>query len=151
MTIRKPLRILKVNRIYHSWDKWECYRFGFWNTTCPDGMKSKEGIQIYKDFLSDLSQFEEGLKGILAEWKFSCEHNLTNESMNRIAWLGQASVSYSHGIPSHCRSGFTKMNSDEQVAANNLALKYLNIWLDNNSYDQIDTGEAKMKTKQPKF
>lgn len=26
------------------------------------------------------------------KWPFSAEHNLTNESMNRVAWLGQAAA-----------------------------------------------------------
>jgi hypothetical protein len=140
-----------MERVYHPWDKWECYPAGFWNTTCPNGMKEKEGIQVYSEFLSDLDQFESALQGVLRDWPNSCEHNLTNENMNRIAWLGQASVCYAQQIPSHCRSGFSKIPEDKQAAANIMALKYLNIWLNDNGYDQIDDESAKMKTKQPKF
>lgn len=140
-----------MTRIYHPWDKWECYTFGFWNTTCPDRMETKEGIKIYREFLSSIPDFEAALKSVLNDWKFSCEHNLSNESMNRIAWLGQASVCHAHRIPSFCRSGFSKLSEDEQEAANNMALKYLNIWLKSNSHDEISPEEAKMKTKQPKF
>jgi hypothetical protein len=140
-----------MDRIYHPWDKWECYHSGFWNTTCPNGMKEKEGIEIYRDFLSDVDQFESGLQGVLNNWPYSCEHNLTNESMNRIAWLGQASVAYKKGIPSHCRSGFTKMTEEQQHNANHLALKYLNIWLKSKNYEEATAESCKMKTKQPKF
>lgn len=140
-----------MERIYHPWENWECYNYGFWNTTCPDGMKDKQGIEEYRLFLADSKQFEKALKGVLKNWPRSCEHNLTNESMNRIAWLGQASMAYAKGIPAHCRSGFCRLTEDEQSTANHLALKYLNIWLNKNGYEELSAEQSKMKTKQPKF
>lgn len=140
-----------MDRIYHPWNKWECYHAGFWNTTCPEGMKDKEGIEEYRIFLADLDKFEAALKGVLKDWPNSCEHNLTNESMNRIAWLGQASMAYAKAIPSHCRSGFSKLEDYQQDGANHLAMKYLNIWLSENNYDVVDAETCRMKTKQPKF
>lgn len=76
-----------MKRIYHTWEKWECYPAGLYEDK-PKGMTKEEGEVKYRDFLSDLPSFEKALKKIIVDWKFSCEHYLSNPNMNRIAWLG---------------------------------------------------------------
>jgi hypothetical protein len=140
-----------MDRIYHPWDKWECYHYGFWNTQCPNGMKAIDGMKQYSIFLSNLDEFEKALESVISKWKYSCEHNLTNENMNRIAWLGQASIAYAMGIPACCRGGYSRMNDEQKVKADNLAMKYLNRWLVQNGYDEVSEDTVQQKTKQPKF
>lgn len=140
-----------MDRIYHPWDKWECYHYGFWNSQCPNGMKTIDGLKAYSAFLSDLGKFEDALKNIISKWKYSCEHNLTNENMNRIAWLGQASLAYAEGIPACCRGGYSRMDESQKIEADKLAMIYLNKWLVQNGYDSLTEDDAKQKTKQPKY
>jgi hypothetical protein len=102
---------------------------------------------MYKDFLSNLESFEAGLKKVMAEWKRSCEHYLTNEAMNRIAWLGQAAACATVGLPSKYRSGYFLLSDDEQKAADLLALKYLNRWLISHKMKAVDLEGAGVKTK----
>lgn len=116
------------NRVFHTFDKWECHKAGFYNGF-KTGMTKKECEEGFRDFLADLDQFRKGLKGIMAKWKHSCEHYLTNTAMNRIAWLGQAACCYRTGIPSTFRGGWFLLSEEQQDAANALALKYLNKWL----------------------
>ncbi len=116
------------NRIFHTYDKWECYKAGFFNTTMP-GMTKQECQQAYADFLRNLPRFENALQRVITEWEHSCEHYLTNVAMNRIAWLGQASVCLDMGIPSMFCGGFSLLSDREQQAANELALQYLNKWM----------------------
>jgi hypothetical protein len=123
----------KIKRIYHTWDKWECFPAGFYENSLK-GKNKEECEQFYANFLADLPRFETSLIGVISEWKNSCEHYLTNEKMNRIAWLGQASVCLDSGIPSCFRSGYFKLTQQQRDCADNLALKYLNIWLTNNNY-----------------
>jgi len=86
--------------------------------------------------------FDEILSKLIYEWKHSCEHYLTNKAMNRIAWLGQAAVCYHSGVPSRYASAWFNLTDGEQRNANEIALKYLNIWLSNNSLEQLDIEEA---------
>jgi ParB-like chromosome segregation protein Spo0J len=116
------------NRIFHTYEKWECYKAGFYATT-KDGMTKDQCEYAYRDFLADLPRFEYALSHVITEWKNSCEHYLTNNAMNRIAWLGQASVCYAMGIPSTYRAGFSLLTNEQQDAANEMALVYLNKWL----------------------
>lgn len=117
-----------MNRIYHPWVKWECYKSGFYDSMVP-GRSSDEAKTAYRDFLKDLGLFEMALKRVIFEWKFSCEHFLSNSSINRIAWLGQASACIQLGLPSCFRGGFKLLSDKEQELANALAEKYLNLWL----------------------
>jgi len=71
-------------RVFHTWEKWECFRAGFYAER-PVNMTHEEGEKKYGDFLADLSAFESALHGVTTQWKFSCEHYLTNDRMNRIA------------------------------------------------------------------
>jgi len=129
------------NRVFHTYDKWECYRAGFY-ATHKDGMKKSECEQFYAEFLGDLGRFERALIGVTTEWVNSCEHYLTNAALNRIAWLGQASVCYESGIPSQFCSGFNLLTGAQQDAANNMALTYLNLWLEKRGVDKVDIQDA---------
>lgn len=115
------------NRIFHTFDKWECHKAGFYASKF-EGKKDAECEQEYANYLSNLEKFEQGLIGVLDKWINSCEHYLTNKAMNRIAWLGQAAMCYSTGIPSKYCAGYNLLTLEQQEQANTLALKYLNIW-----------------------
>lgn len=132
-------------RLYHTWDKWECYRAGFYEER-PKGMTQDEGEEQYRAFLSDLDRFEAALKEVTQKWRFSCEHYLTNDRMNRIAWLGQASVACALGIPSCCRGGYHRLTDEQKRAADEMALKYLNEWLVANGRDVVDFEAAGGRT-----
>jgi hypothetical protein len=134
-------------RILHTWEKWECFRAGFYEDRPPDGLSLDQGEERYREFLSDIDAFEKALQGITSTWKYSCEHYLTNERMNRIAWLGQASMAYSHGIPSCCRAGYHRLTDEQKYAADQMALTYLNRWLAANDRPQLMRADAVSKTE----
>jgi len=133
-------------RMFHTWDKWECFRAGFYAER-PVGMTQDEGEEKYREFLADLPQFEAALDAITREWTHSCEHYLTNDRMNRIAWLGQASVAYALGIPSLCRGGYHRLTDEQKRAADDLALRYLNRWLDEHGRAAVDFESAGGRTE----
>lgn len=135
-----------MKRIHHTWEKWECYPAGFYEDQPPDGMTQDQGEEKYRELLSDPERFEAALAGVIAQWTNSCEHYLTNENMNRIAWLGQASLAYALHIPSCCRGGFNRLTETQQGAANALALKYLNLWLESHGEPALTPDTAKQKT-----
>ena len=116
-----------MRRIYHPYWDWECYHAGFFNTTC--NLSDDEAKLKYCEFLSNLVLFEKTLNKVLNEWPISCEQFLSNDSMNRIAWLGQSSMCIETGIPSTFRGGFKLLSNENQKLADSMALKYLKIWL----------------------
>jgi hypothetical protein len=124
------------DRIFHTFDKWECAKAGFYTSTV-DGKTKQECESEYADMLSNEKEFSDALDHIINEWKHSCEHYLTNKAMNRIAWLGQAALCYSRGIPSSFKGGFNLLSKEQQTIANNIAHKYLNKWLSNNNREEV--------------
>jgi len=137
-----------MKRIYHTWDKWECYPAGFYeNKPKNKELTDDQCRDMYAYFLRDIPMFEASMQSILEKWPNSCEHYLSNESMNRIAWLGQAAMCYAYGVPSVFRGGFNRMTSDEQERANQSALKYLNRWLVKHGESSLTMEEAQSKTE----
>lgn len=145
--------ILKENikpskRILHTWDKWECYKNGFYEEQSPVGYTDETAEKTFKEILENLDVFEKALNEVITEWKHSCEHYLSNENMNRIAWLGQASVCKLKGIPAKFRGGYNLLTDEQKEKADLLALKYLNKWLVANGFDELKTlAEAGSKTE----
>lgn len=117
-------------RVHHTWDKWEAFEAGFFDSTPRTRTLTANRCKaMYADFLRDLPRFRQAMEGVLREWPNSVEHNLTNDRMNRIAWLGQAAMCWDSGIPSVFCNGFSLMTAAEQNAANQTALEYLNVFL----------------------
>ena len=116
------------DRIFHTFEKWECHKAGFYANN-KEGMTATQCENMYSEYLSDTERFREGLDGVLREWINSCEHYLTNKAMNRIAWLGQAAMCYSTGVPAKFCAGFNLLTVDQQDKANVTALEALNYWM----------------------
>jgi len=135
-----------MKRIYHTWDKWECYPAGFYEGQLT-GKTDDECKEMYRAFLSDDNAFKSALERVLSEWGNSCEHYLTNEAMNRIAWLGQASACIALGLPSRFRSGYFLLTDEQQKKADLIALEYLNSWLVGHGHEKVDLESAGVKTK----
>jgi hypothetical protein len=129
------------SRIFHTSDKWECHKAGFYKSTA-DGMTKDQAQKAYADFLSNDNEFRDGLQGVLDNWAYSCEHYLSNKSMNRIAWLGQAAMCYKTGVPSVFCSGFNLLTKEQQDHANEVALEYLNKWMEKYGRSEIDIEDA---------
>jgi hypothetical protein len=127
--------LYKVDRIYHTWDKWECYRAGFFEVRAPKGLIDEDCETLYSVLLRDTNEFKSVMSAIVKEWPMSCEHNLTNERMNRIAWMGQAALCYKYKIPARYRGGYNLLTVEEQQAADEAALEYINIWMESKGYD----------------
>jgi len=136
-----------MKRIYHTWEKWECYPAGFYESQPKDDWTPKQCETIYRDLLRDTPMFEASLCSVITQWKRSCEHYLSNEKMNRIAWLGQAALCVARGIPSCFRGGFNLLTDEEQVRANASALKFLNRWLVKHDEPEVTLEGAGIKNK----
>ena len=133
-----------MSRIFHTWDRWECYPAGLYEDGFL-GQDEDECRSRYAEFLADLHRFRAGLERVLRFWGNSCEHYLTNDKMNRIAWLGQAAACAAMGLPAKYRAGYFRMTEDQQRRADLLALEYLNKWLTARGLPPVDLEGAGVK------
>jgi hypothetical protein len=104
-------------------------RAGLYDESAPDGQDADASRQAYADFLGNTELFRAALQRVLTEWPIACEQFLSNESINRIAWLGQASMCIETGTPCKYRSGFMLLSDEQQATANAIADEALQAWL----------------------
>jgi len=141
-----------MKRIYHTWDKWECYPAGFYDTKLKTRNLSEGACKaMYAEFLADIPRFKKAMAGVLREWSNSTEHYLSNDRMNRIAWLGQAAMCYATGMPSAFCNGFNLLTIEQQHQANLAALEYLNKWLKSRGEPTLATLKDAERTTQPEL
>ncbi len=75
---------------------------------------------------------------VLDEWKYSCEHNLSNESLNKIAYLGQAACCLYSEIPSTITmEAWSLLSEGVKDRSNSIALKIIKKWELNNKHIQL--------------
>lgn len=141
-----------TGRVYYTWDKWEAFDAGFFDAQPRQRTLTANACKaMYAAFLRDIPRFETAMAGVLRDWPNSTEHNLTNDRMNRIAWLGQAAMCWETGIPAAFCNGFALMTRAEQDAADAAALRYLNVFLTRTSRDALDTLQEADRRTQPEL
>lgn len=129
------------DRVFHTYDKWECYKAGFY-ATFKDGMTKEECEKAMAGLLADIPKFKKAVLSVTKKWQHSCEHYLTNGAMNRIAWLGQAAACYVLGVPAVFRGGFHLLTKKQQTEADQVALDALNKWLKKNGLPAVTMDQA---------
>lgn len=114
-------------KINHPYWNWECWHAGMY---AKNNLHMDEGRLKYMEFLSDIPKFNLALCKVVLNWPLSCEHFLTDMNINRIAWLGQASMCIETGISRQYRSGFMLLSSQQQKEANSMAEIHLRNYLE---------------------
>jgi len=137
----------KGNRIFHTYDKWECEKAGMYAQNF-EGFTAAQCEEKYRAFLADSDLFRSAANKVISEWKHSCEHYLTNFAMNRIAWIGQSAMCYQTGVPSRYCAGYNLLTDEQKEEANNVALDVLNDWLLQNGREPVDMDEATSAGRQ---
>jgi hypothetical protein len=79
--------------------------------------------------MANSEAFQEAMARALIEWPRSCEHNLSAENINRIAWLGHAGCCVARGCPEEAtRAAWHTLTVDQQNEANRVAGIVLAKW-----------------------
>jgi hypothetical protein len=125
------LKMMKRERVYHHYNKLEEYHQGMWRIT--HGEERKLFIKAAADLMKNAALFKICMARALEEWPNSCEHNLTAENNNRIAWLGHAGCCIGANSPEEAtRAGWHTLNQAEQDEANRVAAEVLATWDEDN-------------------
>lgn len=74
-----------MKQIFHPFHLWEDHKHSFYDNC--SGKVKEEKLKVCIEFFSDAEKTHEFMERVLKYWKYSCEHNLTNNSMNKIAYL----------------------------------------------------------------
>ena len=125
-----------MNRIYHPYWKWEDYKAGFYDNI--SGALKLQLIQKGIEMFNSESLTRNNMFFVVDNWKFSCEHNLSNPSINKIAYIGQGACCIYAGIPSTITMELWSMLSKEvQERSNKIALESIERWKQQNKLIQL--------------
>lgn len=117
----------KIDRVYHSYDKWECYHSGMYETTCF--MDERALIQDCVSTLSCQNWLWECMTFVSHNWLKSSEHHLSNTHRNRQAYLGQSACCWLHGAPEYVtKKAWNELSKEIQIEANRTADSVLRDW-----------------------
>ena len=124
------------NRIYHPYDLWEDYKAGFYDN-CSGSEKSVKIEKVLEMFNSEkLTTIF--MNKVIEEWVNSCEHNLTNESMNKIAYIGQGACCLYYNIPSTVTmEAWSLLDKDVRDRSDKIAKTVIEKWNNRNKNKQL--------------
>jgi hypothetical protein len=114
-------------RVYHHYDNLEEYHSGMWRII--RGEERKGFIFAAAELMKNPERFKYHMGRALDEWPNSCEHNLTADNVNRIAWLGHAGCCLGVNSPEEAtRAGWHTLSKPQQDEANRVAAEVLATW-----------------------
>ena len=125
-----------MERIYHPYWLWEDHKHGFYEN-CSGEAKSNFTNKSIEMFSSE-KLTRESMFFVVDNWKFSCEHNLTNPSLNQIAYVGQSACCHYSGCPSTVTMElWSKLPKEVRDRSDKIALEAIDRWKQQNKYIQL--------------
>lgn len=112
-----------MNRIYHEYHFWEDYKNGMY---LIDKKPCEKKIDFCIELLSDVKIFLYTGRKMILSWPIASEENLTNKSINRKAWIGQATCNFNHGATeTETKIAWGKIPDKIKIQANQVAEKII--------------------------
>jgi len=125
-----------MKRIYHHYENWEDWKVGFYNN-CSGKEKPIKINQVLKMFNSK-KLTEKYMNEVIDNWKYSCEHNFTNNTINQIAYLGQAACCLYKEIPATITmEAWSLLDVKVRDRSDMIALKTIKKWTAKNKNIQL--------------
>lgn len=125
-----------MKRIYHNYNLWEDFKNGFYDN-CKNELKESK-IRSVIDMFSSEELTYEYMNRVIDEWVYSCEHNFTNDSINKIAYIGQAACCIYDKVPNLITMYAWKFLSyDIQKRSDLIALETIKKWEQNQTLKNI--------------
>lgn len=116
-----------MKRICHPYWLWEDYKSGFYDNL--SGKEKENKIKSVLTLFNSAELTEKYMQRVVNEWKYSCEHNLSNESMNRVAYIGQAACCLYDKAPNLITMYAWKfLDLDVRERSDKIAKKIILLW-----------------------
>ncbi len=122
-----------MKQVYPPYDVWEDFKTGMWRKVSPQDEISMLAEAI--DFTGNHVKYGLAMMRVIREWPLTCEHNLTDNSINQKAFIGHCAVCLQLGIPEYItRVAWSYLTKEQQDKANERAQYAIDTWkLDFNS------------------
>ena len=127
-----------LNTFKPYWE-WEDYQAGMYNSHNLEDEVTL--LNLAKDILSDVLYFDREARKMIDCWVNSKNHNLNNKSINRKAWIGQATCCYTQGVPERLtKIAWSELSMMQQFLANKVADKIIKEYEEKNRKIYQDMG-----------
>lgn len=125
-----------MKQIYHPYWLWEDYKAGFYDNVA--GEQKKILMNKVLEMFNSKQLTKENMFFVVNNWKYSMEHNLSNNAINKIAYIGQSACCNYAGIPnSITMEMWSKLSKEVQERSNNIAIEAIELWSTNNKLIQL--------------
>lgn len=125
-----------MKRVYHHYQMWEDWTFGFYDNLSGSNKQSK--LDKVVEMFNSKELTTQYMNKVVNEWQYSCEHNFSNESINKIAYLGQAACCLYSEIPATITmEAWSLLDKSVQERSNSIAKKIIDKWELNNQNIQL--------------
>ena len=116
-----------MNKIWHPYTDWECFKHGMWNIC-----ESKERTRLLRaaiDFTGNAELYGAWMLRVIKEWHRSCEHHLSDSGSNRRAYIGHAAACMAIKCPEDItRKAWGYLSQGQQDEANFKADQAIEAW-----------------------
>lgn len=127
--------VWKGNRIYRHYSEWEDYINGMWRKLASSEEDSMLKLAIY--FTGNHLLYGKWMISAVDQWPITCEHNLSDLSQNRRAFIGHCAACLGIGSPEYItRMAWGYLTREQQDSANAMADIAIKRWEE--TYDMTD-------------
>lgn len=131
-----------MKRLFHHYNKWEEIPAGMWRAVSP----TERDVLLKKAivFTGDAKLYGSFMMRVVMEWPVSCEQNLSNQSINRRAWIGHAACCLALSCPEDItREAWHHLTQQQQDDANERASLAIARWETNHVKKEEDRAKKK--------
>lgn len=116
-----------MKQVYHPYHLWEDWKAGMWRRVSGDELE--RFLQSAIEFTGDHALYGRWMMRVIHEWPYACEHNLTDLSQNRRAWIGHAACQLAIQCPEFVtRMAWRYLSKQQQDLANDQADRAIQTW-----------------------
>jgi len=112
-------------KIYHPYWLWEENKFNMWGSVDDKSTALHEAIK----FTGDHKLYGSYMIKVVEQWKYSCENHLTDQNINRRAWVGHAACAMALSCPEDLtRKAWGYLTDEQRFLADREADSAIELW-----------------------
>ena len=113
-----------MEQIYKPYWEWECYKNGMYRDDTDSDIK--KAVQ----FMKQTNLFSEAMRKVIKEWPNTMINHLSNENINKNAFVGQCACCYWIGVPEKAtKKAWWILSEEKRRLANKEAYRHITNWI----------------------
>lgn len=121
-------RMATIKQMYVPYWEWEDYINGMWRRVSAN--EEAEMLKAAIEFTGDHVRYGEAMLEVSKEWPKTMLNSLTNQSINRRAFIGHCAVCYKLNIPEYItRQAWKELTDEQRWLADDIAEKTIKHYL----------------------